>query len=267
MIEKKQLIISIIFNGVNIPFFIYYIYDSAMHQINFLHITRWSYYLNSIFTTICLICDIMIYISEKEESNIESDMNYKLMIDNDNKKKKELAQNKIKILDDWNKNKFGNVCNSLGYFVSVGFWCLFFFGNNMMQISKSIKSVFNCIYHHCIIQTIVIINIFNSDRKKHYFSWIYFGIIFSIFLFYCTVIYIEKYFLKKNAYYFMDNKSSLFLFFCFIFSSIFLFLSYLLNIFIIEIKEHFMLKNNGKFKKENDESIIKKDLENNLLEY
>ena len=242
MVQKKQLIVSIIFNGGNIPFLIYYFYDSMIHPIDFLHITRWSYYLNSIFTTIILICD----------------MNYNLMTDEESNKKNLDLKNKIKLLDNWNKNKYGNICNSLGYFVSVGFWSLFFFGNNIMQISKSIKSVFNCIYHHCIIQIIVIINIFISDRKKHYFSWAYFGIIFSIYLFYCLVIYIEKYYFDANAYKFMDNKSKLFLFFCFIFAGVFLFLSYLLNIFIIDIKGKIMNKN-----KANEEN---KDKEKNLLE-
>ena len=262
MVQKKQLIISIIFNGGNFPFLIYYIYDSLMHPINFLHITRWSYYLNSIFITIILICDIIIYLSEKEESS--EDMNYNLMIDKDNNKQNENLINKIKILDDWNNNKYGNVCNSLGYFISLGFWCLFFFGNNIMQISKSIKSVFNCIYHHLILQIIVIINIFNSDRKKHYFSWFYFIIIFGIFFFYCIFIYIEKYSFDANAYKFMDNKSKLFLFFCFVISSLFLFLCYLLNIFIIDIKGKILYKN--RLGKDNKENIDDKDMEKNLIE-
>ena len=238
MVNKKQLIISIIFNGVNIFFFIYYIYDSYFHQIDLLHITRWSYFLNSIYTTKCLICDIIIYISENEETVI--DMNYKLITD----KEKKDVKYYIKLIDDWNKNKYGNICNSLGYFVSVGFWCLFFFGNNIMQISQSIKNIFNCIYHHIIIQIIIIINIFNSDRKKHYFSWYYFGILFFIYFIYCIFIGIEKYYYQKNAYYFMYDKSKLFLFFCFVFSSIFLFLSYLLNIFILDIKYSIVNKDN-----------------------
>ena len=128
-----------------------------------------------------------------------------------------------------------------------------------MQISKSIKSVFNCIYHHCIIQTIVIINIFCSERKKHNFSWFYFGIIFGIYLLYVFIICIEKYFYNKNAYFFMENKSKLFLFFCFVFSSLFLFLSYLFNIFIIDIIGKI---NKNKFNEDNEEE---KDAEKNLI--
>ena len=263
MVKKNQLIISIIFNGGNVPFLIYYLYDSITHPIDFLHITRWSYFLNSIYTTICLICDLMIYISEKESDNSELDMNYNLIIDKDNNKIKNDFVNEIKTLDNWNKNKYGNVCNSLGYFVSFGFWSLFFFGNNTMQISKSIKSVFNCIYHHIVIQIIVIINIFSSARKKHKFSLFYFGIIFCIYLLYIFIICIEKYYFNKNAYFFMENKTKLFLFFCFIFSSLFLFLSYLFNIFIIDIKRKIVNKN--KFTEDNDENELEKDSEKNLI--
>ena len=259
MVKKTQLIISIIFNGGNFPFLIYYLYDSIIHPIDFLHVTRWSYFLNSIYTTICLICDIIIYASEKEGENFELDMNYNLIIDKDNNKNKKDLLNEIKILDNWNKNKYGNVCNSLGYFVSFGFWSLFFLGNSTMQISKSIKSVFNCIYHHCIIQIIVILNIFCSERKKHNFSLFYFGIIFGIYLLYVFIICIEKYFYNKNAYFFMENKSKLFLFFCFVFSSLFLFLSYLFNIFIIDIIGKI---NKNKFNEDNEEE---KDAEKNLI--
>lgn len=261
MVQKKQLIISSIFNGGNIIFLIYYLYDSIIHQIDLLHITRWSYFLNSIFTTISLICDIIIYRSENEDT----DMNYTLMIDENNKEKNKDFISKIKELDDWNNNKFGNICNSLCYFVSVGFWFLFFFGNRIMKISQSIKSVFNCIYHHCIIQIIIIINIFNSKRKKHHFSWFYFGIIFSIYLFYCCVIGIEKYFFQKDAYYFMKNQSEIFLFFCFIFSGLFLFLSYLLHIFILDIKFKIQI-NKDKYTEDVDEKQTVNDSEKNLLD-
>ena len=231
MVQKSQLITSIIINGVNTFFLLYYIYDSYVHPIDLLHITRWSFFLNSIFTTICLICDIIIYHIEKEETSI--DMNYNLMIDIDINKKEKNINSKIKQLDDFNKNKYGIVCNTFCYFVSLGFLFLFLFENNIMQVSKSIKNLFNCIYLHFIMQIIIIINVFISERKKHFFSWFYLNIIFSIYLFYVIIITFEKYFFGINAYFFMRDKTKFFLFFCFIFSWIFLFLCYLLNMFII----------------------------------
>jgi hypothetical protein len=232
MLTKNQLIISCIFNGGNALFLIYYIYDIIARPTDFEHITRWSYYLNSIFTTICLYCDIMEYFTQENNGNIESLMQYNLLIDDKNN------EQKIKIieLNDWNRNKFGVICNSLCYFVSIGFWSLFLLGNNLMLISKSIKSLFNCIYHHCIIQIIVIIDIFAFKREIHKFNWNYFGIIYSIFISYSIIIYLEKYVFGRNAYFFMDGSSKLFLFLCLIISSILLFFSYLIHIHLIEFK-------------------------------
>ena len=59
----------------------------------------------------------------------------------------------------------------------------------------------------------------------------------------------------------MDNKSKLFLFFCFVFAGVFLFLSYLLNIFIIDLKGKIMSNN-----KINDVDEQNKDMEKNLLD-
>jgi hypothetical protein len=236
MVQKSQLITSIIINGGNTFFLLYYIYDSYVHPIDLLHITRWSFFLNSIFTTICLICDIIIYHIEKEETSI--DMNYNLMIDKDINKKEKNLMSRIKTLDDFNKNKYGIVCNTFCYFVSLGFLFLFFFENDIMQVSKSIKNLFNCIYHHFIIQIIIIINVFISERKKHFFSWFYLNIIFAVYILYIIIICFEKYFLGINAYFFMRDKTNLFLFFCFIFSSLFLFLCYLLNMYIINFRSN-----------------------------
>ena len=60
----------------------------------------------------------------------------------------------------------------------------------------------------------------------------------------------------------MENKAKLFLFFCFIFSSLFLFLSYLFNIFIIDIKGKI---NKNKLIEDNDENELAKDAEKNLI--
>ena len=179
-------------------------------------------------------------------------MNYNLLIDDKND-----CKNTLKKLNDWNRNKFGVICNSLCYFVSVGFWSLFFLGNTFMQVSKSIKNLFNCIYHHCIIQIIIIIDIFNFDRKILSFSWIYFGIIYSIFISYSIIIYIEKFYFGRNAYIFMNGSSKIFLILCLIVGSGLLYLSYLIHIYLIKFKhtkisnEKYLLEDD----KENDKII------------
>ena len=232
MFTKNQLLISCIFNGGNTLFLIYYIYDIIVRPTDLEHITRWSYYLNSIFTTICLFCDILEYISQENKENIETELNYNLLTDEKNKGQK----NHLKELSDWNRNKFGVICNSLCYFVSIGFWSLFFLGNNAMLVSKSIKNVFNCIYHHCIIQIVIIVDLFVFKRKTHKYSWLYFGIIYSIFILYCIIIYVEKYIFGRNAYFFMNGSSKMFLILCLIISSLLLYVSYLIHIYLIELK-------------------------------
>ena len=139
-------------------------------------------------------------------------------------------------LNDWNRNQFGVICNSLCYFVSIGFWSLYFLGNSLMQVSQSIKNVFNCIYHHIIIQIVIIVDVFVSTRKCHKFSWQYFGIIYSIFILYSVIIYIEKYIFLRNAYYFMDESSKLFLLLCLVIASLLLYLSYLIHISLLNLK-------------------------------
>ena len=238
MITKNQLIISCIFIGGNLIFLIYYIYDIIMRTTDLEHFTRWSYYLNSIFTSICLYCDIIEYLSQENQDNIEAKMDYNLIKDD---KKDNLQE-----LNDWNRNKFGVICNTLCYFVSIGFWILFFLSNNLFLVTKSIKNVFNCIYHHIIIQIIIIVDIFVSKRKIHKFSWNYFRIIFFIYFLYCIVIFIEKYIFGRNAYHFMNGSSILFLILCLIISCLLLYPSYLLHIYLIEFK----------YKKINKDSLI-----------
>ena len=62
----------------------------------------------------------------------------------------------------------------------------------------------------------------------------------------------------------MYDKSKLFLFFCFVFASVFLFLSYLLNIFILDIKNSIVNKDNKD--KVNNFNNKENDIETNFIE-
>ena len=139
-------------------------------------------------------------------------------------------------INDFNRNKFGVIFNPLSYFVAIGFWCLYFFGNKVMLVYKNVRSWFNCYYHHLIIQIIILIDIFESERKPIKFSWKQFGIIFGLYSIYCLGVGIEKYFIQRNAYYFMEGKSLIFLKCCFLLTSIFLYICYLMHIYLIEFK-------------------------------
>ena len=244
MITKTQLIVSCIFNGTNAIMLLYYIYDIIIRPIDLEHITRWSYYLNSVFTTLCLICDVLLYL-QQDRNKSELQCDYNLMIDNeiinDN-------NNGIEKLNDWNRNKFSPICNSLSYFVLIGFWLLYFFGNNVLFVNANIRSWFNSYYHHLIISIIIIIDLFVSDRKPHSFSCNDIIIIISIYIIYCFIITVEKYLFKRNAYIFMENSSQIFLLFCTCMTVIFLFINYLIHLFLVQLKLGFNnKKENGTF--------------------
>ena len=244
MITKKQLLISIIFNGTNTIMLIYYIYDIYLRPIDLEHITRWCYYLNSIFTTLCLICDIFLYYNQIDKENFESEQNYRLM--NDNEEKKELFEK----LNDWNRNKYGVICNTLSYFVLIGFWSLYFFGNKIMLVNKNVRSWFNCYYHHLLIQIIILIDIFVFDRRRLLFSWKQFGFIFGFYSIYCGIVIVEKYIIGRNAYYFMEGKSFIFLVFCYILSGFILYISYLLHWYFVGFKFNKIRDNRGESEKD-----------------
>lgn len=230
MVTKNQLIFSCIFNGLNTIMLLYYIYDIFLRPIDLEHITRLTYYLNSIFTTICLICDIFLYYFQKNEENSESQQSYILMSENHDKR------GFFERLNDFNRNKYAPIFNPYAYFVSIGFWSLYFFGNKIMLVTKNVRSWNNAYYHHLVIQIIIIIDIFVADRKQIIFSWKQFGIIFALFTIYCGAIGIEKYFIHRNAYYFMEGKSFNFLIFCFFLTSLFLYICYLMHIYLVEFK-------------------------------
>lgn len=167
-------------------------------------------------------------------------------------------------LNDWNRNEYGIICNTLSYFVLIGFWSLYFFGNKIMLVSKNVRSWFNSYYHHLFIQIIIIIDIFSSDRKKIIFSWKKFGILVVFYTTYCGLIGLEKYIFGRNAYYFMEGKSLIFLIFCFIFSSLCLYISYLIHINLVEFKINKLNDNNEEnnscnkiFSSFNNENCIK----------
>lgn len=235
MVSKNQLIISCIFNGLNFIMLIYYLYDIILiHTIDLEHITRLSYYFNSFFTTVCLICDVFLYFSDKEGNSIES-QSYKLMSDNGENENKDMRIS-IEKLNDWNRNHYGVIFNSFGYFVLIGFWLLYFFGNSVMLVSKNVRSWFNSYYHHLVIQIITVIDIFASDRKRIEFSWNQFSIIGGLYIIYCVAIAVEKYIFGRNSYYFMEGKSAIYLTFCAVLTSFFLYLCYWIHILLIELK-------------------------------
>ena len=228
-ISKIQLITSIIFFGGNSIFFIFYLQELLFNLNHLKYLTCLSYYANSIFLLLCLLCDIFLYI----KNNSEEEINYQLI---DEKNEINYANiTWVEKLNNWNRNKYGVICNTFSFFVSISFWILFYMGEDYIKVSDSFYGFLSTINLHLIISILVIIDIFISKRE-HKFSWDYFGIIALIFLIYCTITGIDKYFFNINPYAFM-NGSFHFLIIYILISLLILFTCYIFYLCLINLKD------------------------------
>lgn len=112
-ITINQLIISIVlFGGNTFLLFFYYLPElfSNFDLLNYL--THLSYYANSIYLLLCLVCDIFLYLDNKDEN----EMSYRLMEEEeDNNSSKDNNIKWFEQLNNWNRNKYGVVCNTFSF--------------------------------------------------------------------------------------------------------------------------------------------------------
>lgn len=231
-ITTTQLIISVILFGGNTFLLFFFYLPELFSNFKFLkYLTHLSYYANSIYLLICLICDIFLYINNKDEN----EMSYRLMEEEQDINSSN--GNNIKWfekLNEWNRNKYGVVCNTFSFFVSISFWILFLLGESYIRVSNTFYAMLSTINLHLIISLLIIIDIL-CTKREHEFSNEYFGIISLIFLIYCAFTGINKYYFNSNTYAFM-NGSLLFLIFYAAISFGILYVSYLFNVFLINYK-------------------------------
>ena len=234
IISKSQLLISIIFFGSNTMVFLFYLKELFFNPHLLKYLTSLSYYANSIFLFLCLLCDILLYIKNPSMEDKEMEINYNLLIDEETKKiNNEITW--VEKLNNWNRNKYGIICNSFSFFVSISFWILFFLGEEYIRVSNTFYAFLSTINLHLIISILVIIDIFVSKRE-HKFSLEYFNVILIIFLLYCFVTGINKYVFHINPYAFM-NGSLIFLIMYVLLSIFILYVSYLFNVYLINLKK------------------------------
>ena len=233
-ITKKQLISSIIFNGGNSFIFICLLKEIYLNPGILKFLTYLSYFANSFFLLFCVICDIFIYLTDDDNSNQISN-NY-VMIESENKEKEKPWFIK---LNDWNRNKYGLVCNPFSYFVTISFWILFFLGNSYIKVSSGFYPMTRTFYFHLIITIIIIIDIFVSKRKYISKTYDQKNIVSNLFLIYCIFICIMKYYFKIQPYAFL-NSSLLFLICYMLLSFILLYFCFQLNVWLI----NYVNKNN-----------------------
>ena len=226
LITKNHLIISIILYGGNTILFLFYLQELFSNLYLIKYLTQLSYYANSIYLFLCLICDIFLYLN----NNLNEENNYQLLEEQNDNYSLEWYHK----LNDWNRNKYGIICNTFSFFVSISFWILFFLGETYIRVSNTFYAMLSTINLHLIISILIIVDIFNS-KKDHKFSYVYFGIISLIFLIYIAFTGIGKYYFNINPYEFM-NGSLLFLIFYVSISFCLLYVSYLLNVYLINYK-------------------------------
>ena len=226
-ISKKQLILSIIFNGGNTLIF-FFVLKTIYSQLGILkYLTYLSYIANSIFLLFCLLCDIFIYLSQDNNSD-EINNDYAL-IESEEKEKNNLWYDK---LNDWNRNKYCLVCNPFSFFVTFSFWILYFLGKTYIKVSSGFIPMTRTYYFHLIITLIILLDIFISKRKKVENSSKYTNITLNLFLIYAIFICIMKYYYNIMPYAFL-NSSFLFLVCYMIFSFVLLYLCSYLNIWLV----------------------------------
>ena len=228
-VTKRQLTLSIIFNGTNSFIFLYYLYRLLFNFRTLKYLTMLSYYANSTFLFICLYCDVILYY--ENPGNVEND--YKLIKEPQNNEND--SQNLYEKLNDWNRNKFGVICNTFSYYVTISYWLLVSMGKNYIEMDNDLIAFIETLYLHLILTILIIIDIFVSERKKLQFSWDYYWIIAGLFLLYCAFNYIEKYTYDKNTYPFMHNSFMLLILFIGI-ALILLLLCYLNHIYLLRYK-------------------------------
>ena len=130
-ISTKQLIISIIFFGGNSFIFIFYLKELFTNIQLLQYLTCLSYYANSIFLFLCLICDILLYLNNNSE---KGDTDYHLI--NEQNTGGETNITWVEKLNNWNRNKYGIICNTFSFFVSISFWILYFLGESYIKTSN-----------------------------------------------------------------------------------------------------------------------------------
>ena len=226
-ITRKQLILSIIFNGGNTLIFCFLLKTIYLRPGILKFLTYLSYIANSIFLLFCLLCDIFVYLSQDNNSD-EINNDYAL-IESEGKEKNILWYDK---LNDWNRNKYSLICNPFSFFVTFSFWILYFLGKTYIKVSSGFIPMTRSTYFHLIISMIILLDIFMSKRKRVENPSKNINIVLNLLLIYSIFICIMKYYFNIIPYAFL-NSSLIFLVCYMIFSFVLLYFCSYLNVWLV----------------------------------
>ena len=179
-ISKCQFFTSLIIYGLNTLISIAILSLIFIRpKIIFMFLTMWTYYMNSVYLCINLICDFNLYINKS---------------------------NKLEKLNDWNRNIYSQICNTFTYLVFILFWSLILLGKDFMNFGKfNLFGIIINIYLHFLISVFCIIDIIIHEHNKISFKRKNFVIIFIIFTLYMILCVLGKYVFKFCPYTFIEN--------------------------------------------------------------
>ena len=179
-ISKCQFFTSLIIYGLNTLISIAILSLIFIRpKIIFMFLTMWTYYMNSVYLCINLICDFNLYINKS---------------------------NKLEKLNDWNRNIYSQICNTFTYLVFILFWSLILLGKDFMNFGKfNLFGIIINIYLHFLISVFCIIDIIIHEHNKISFKRKNFVIIFIIFTLYMILCALGKYVFNIYSYRFVRN--------------------------------------------------------------
>lgn len=141
-ISLKELIFSVICNGINSIIYTCYIYTIFVDLTQFLYLTRISCHLNSISLLLCLISDIILYFGK--ETVFEN-------------------------IQDQIRNNISPVINPVSYLTMFGFWLFFLIARDKPW--NDTRDFMSDFYIHFIINIIITIDLFIANHNRERFNW------------------------------------------------------------------------------------------------
>ena len=198
-----------------ILFFITYEFSLNYHSL--IYLSNISLYFNATYLFLSFICDISFYI---------------------------LKSQKLEGFNYFLRYKFSNIINPISYLVCIMFWILVSVGGIIGAFESSEVTLFS-LYAHLLITFFIIIDIFINDHEVHKFSWVTFG--FILLYIFCYIIIIMICRLNQiYVYEFLEDISVWGIIGYGILFIAFSFGSYLLHIFILQLKYIYIIKNKEK---------------------
>ena len=232
-ISKKEFCLSLLFNGINtITWISYTTYYTAkkieLGKLIYLTMITWNF--NSIYLLLCLICDTSYF----------------------------FKSTKLEPLNNFLRNKFCNVINTMSFEVTVLYWILLFMGG--MRKLTGFWDFLSTFYFHFLISILVILDIFNANHRRHKFTYITLSFCYVYLVCYFIIASISTWGFNKPPYPFLNEIKIYMVVVYAIAFCIVLALCYLFLVSLYTIKYKYILKKEGDEGEANTEEKLDKKI-------